>query len=249
VERVERTRGLVVEDDDFDLVEANRECDEAAREIERRGPLYDGMWSGSPCLIVGGGPSLRGFDWERLAVFYRCVIATNRAGRFAGGLASVWLGMDRTFWKSVDGRKPSDGLRVWVDIDDKWPDAIDWGLPCAAPKDVPNRHSAYAWGKTLAEGVGCGGHSGFAALNLADVLGADPIYLLGFDLRGENGKTANWHDGYTHSKPANESVYDRYLESFRWASERVRGKVVVLEVEKGDSRLDCFPKALARDVL
>lgn len=208
--------------------------------------LRDGMWSGSPCLIVGGGPSLRGFDWKRVGHAHR-VIAVNRAAEFVYG-ADVWLGIDRTFWKS-NTKGCAVCQRVWVDHGDKMPPFVTDVLPCAAPKEHPNRHSAYAWGRTLAEGVGCGGNSGFAALNLADVLGADPIYLLGFDMRGENGKTANFHDGYTHTKPAAESVYDRFLESFRWAAERVRAKVVVLEVEPGDSRLDCFEKKMAREVL
>jgi hypothetical protein len=207
------------------------------------------MWSSSPCLIVGGGPSLRGFDlWGRVTQWAThsrgWTIAVNRAAEVVG--ADLWLAIDRTFWKGQPtSRKPP---RVWVDTGDKNP-GVDVALPCAAPPGTPNRHAALAWGRTLEEGVGCGGNSGFAALNLADILGADPIYLLGFDLKGENGVTANWHSGYSHTKPANESIYDRYLEAFRWAATKVRSRVVVLEVQPGDSRLDCWEKRLAGEVL
>ena len=39
--------------------------------------VHDGDWSGERCFIVGGGPSLRGFDWGRLRG--ERVIAVNRA--------------------------------------------------------------------------------------------------------------------------------------------------------------------------
>jgi hypothetical protein len=218
--------------------------------------LRDGMWSGSPCVIVGGGPSLRGFDWaraERLCDAGTKCISVNRAAEFLE--PDLWLAMDSVYWRKqparwlpdASGRVTSGAPRVWVDTGDKKP-SVDLILPCAA-KGVPNPHSALAWGRSLEEGVGCGGNSGFAALNLADILGADPIYLLGFDLKGENGVTANWHDGYTHTKPANESLYDRYLEAFRWAATKVRARVVVLETYQGSSRLDCWEKRLAEEVL
>lgn len=171
-------------------------------------------------------------------------VAVNRAGEFFE--ADLWFGMDASYWRKNRALGFSVP-RVWVDTGDKRPD-VDVILPCAAPASHPNRHSAYAWGRTLAEGIGCGGNSGFAALNLADVLGADPIYLLGFDMKGENGKVTHFHDGYAEKAPS-DSLCDRWLDSFRWASERVRAKVVVLEVEPGDSRLDCFEKKLAREVL
>lgn len=205
-------------------------------------------WLRRPALVVGGGPSLRGFDWGRVGSWWagdRKVIATNRAAEHQ--VSDVWLGVDSVFWRKSAGARCGNPLRVWIDTGDKKPD-VDVILPCAA-KGIANPHSALAWGRTLEEGVGCGGNSGFAALNLADILGADPIYLLGFDLKGENGLTANFHSGYTHTKPSNESLYDRYLESFRWAAGKVRGRVVVLETYKGSSRLDCWEKRLAEEVL
>ena len=35
-----------------------------------------------------------------------------------------------------------------------------------------------------------------SALNLADLLGAASIFLVGFDMRGDGVRTANWHDDY-----------------------------------------------------
>lgn len=235
--------------------------------------LSDGMWSGQSCLIVGGGPSLRGHE-KRLAwaadtllpnggdfrdgaerALGAC-IAINRAFEFVN-YPDIWLAADSVYWRkkapeSLHEQARRYGVpRVWVDHGERHPgpDKVDLVLPCAAPPGTPNRHAAMAWGRSLEEGVGAGGNSGFAALNLADILGAETIYLLGFDLRGENGKTANWHDGYGPKEVANESIYDRFLESFRWAATKCRARVVVLEVKQGDSRLDCWEKRLAEEVL
>lgn len=188
-------------------------------------------------------------EWQwRYYASGRKTIALNKAREFMAGV-EVWLGVDSVYWRKK--APPSqDGNRVWIDHGEKHPgeDKVDLVLPCAAPVGTPNRHAALAWGQSLTEGVGCGGNSGFAALNLADILGAETVYLLGFDMRGENGRTANFHDGYAE-KPASDAVYYRFLEAFRWAASQVRAKVVVLEVEPGDSRLDCFEKRLAREVL
>jgi len=233
--------------------------------------LTDGMWAGKPALIVGGGPSLRALhrrrlEWAADAPLPVSVedfrdggerrqghcIALNRAYEHVN-YPDIWFGADAAYWRSApaalqDTAKRTDVPRVWVDHGERDP-SVDVVVPCAAPPGTPNRHWSLAWGRSLAEGVGVGGNSGFAALNLADILGADPIYLLGFDLRGENGKTANFHDGYAHTKPAADSVYDRFLDSFRWAATKVRARVVVLEVQAGDSRLDCWEKRLAGEVL
>jgi hypothetical protein len=225
--------------------------------------LTDGMWKGRPALLVGGGPSLRGLklSWVNEALLPISLddfrdggerrlghcIAVNRAAEFVN-YPDLWLGMDTTYWrKHASAAARCDAPRVWIDHGERRPD-VDVVLPCAAPPGTPNRHSALAWGRSLAEGVGCAGNSGFAALNLADVLGADPIYLLGFDMKGEGGVVTHFHDGYAEKAPE-DSLCDRWLEAFRWASKQVRARVVVLEVSPGDSRLDCFEKRPAGDVL
>jgi hypothetical protein len=114
--------------------------------------------------------------------------------------------------------------RVWIDTGDKRPN-VDMVLPCAAPASHPNRHSAFAWGRSLAEGVGCAGNSGFAALNLAWILGADQIYLLGFDMKGEGGVRT-----FDSRKAPSDVLCDRWLESFRGQrrTSGLRERVVVL---------------------
>ncbi len=71
-------------------------------------------------------------------------------------------------------------------------------------------------GGNLANGIFWGSHGGYAALNLAIILGANPIYLLGYDMNPSNGKKGEkkwWHDGYPDDGQ-NTTVYDRFIKDF-----------------------------------
>ena len=56
--------------------------------------LPDGSWSGRRCFIVGGGPSLKGFDFERLRG--ERVIAINKAF-YDVPFADIVFAMDSPF--------------------------------------------------------------------------------------------------------------------------------------------------------
>lgn len=173
--------------------------------------LKTGMWDGERCFVVGGGPSLRGFDWSRLDG--ERVIAVNRAYEVLP--RAIVCSMDLTFWR-LKGKyiemlnhcrqSPTGGVAPIVPAvhvrvgGEKLPAAGPSQIVPCCVGDVPNPHLVAAWGSSLEGGLGCGGNSGFTAVNLADVLGARTIYLLGFDMRGEGegllGLQAWWHDGY-----------------------------------------------------
>jgi len=174
------------------------------------------MWQGQACVIVGGGPSLRKFPWWLLKSHR--TIGINRAGESLQ--CDVHFGIDRTYWEHT---APSYGVAVWVDDGNRRPESVDVMLPAVG--DLWDTK----WSESLAVGLGRGGHSGYAALHLAYLLGADPIYLLGFDCRGEDGQTAWWHKGYPGPK-SNARVYERFAQSFEVAAKHIgdRRRVVLL---------------------
>ena len=226
--------------------------------------LSDGDWSGQRCFVVGGGPSLRGFDWRKLGG--ENVIAVNRA--YEKVPHAVVCSMDPTFWRlhgpnlmsewidrvharvvGKDMPPPRPHVHVRVG-DEKLPDVAYAGafltvFPCCADLSQPNPHLSAVWGESLESGLGCGGNSGFTAVNLADVLGASPIYLLGFDMKGsEEGGQAWWHDGYPGPQQK-AGVYDRMRAAFWMVKHQIRGEVINLNL---DSALQAFPKADPRGV-
>lgn len=222
--------------------------------------LKTGQWKGERVFIVGGGPSLAGFDWSRLDG--ERVIAVNRAYEVLP--RAIICSMDLTFWR-LKGKyiemlnhcrqSPTGGVAPIVPAvhvrvgDEKLPAAGPSQIvPCCADTSQPNPHLTAAWGTSLKTGLGCGGNSGFTAVNLADVLGARTIYLLGFDMRGHEGGQAHWHDGYPPPQQK-AAVYDRMMSAFEEVRPAIRADVVNLTVGGRPSRMSTFRRINAGFIL
>ena len=215
----------------------------AAHDINR---LENGMWIGHRCFIVGGGPSLKDFNFRLLRD--ELTIGINRAFEFFD--PSIIFGMDARFWNWVEHdefgpevrKRLQDyrrGLKVWV--------AVGSGL---YPEDVIVLDDAgiHAFTNDLTKGLGNGNNSGYAALNLAFILGANPIYLLGYDMRGDGQGGQQWfHDGYPKIQP--DRVYSSFMSNIsRFAAPALqRGGRSVINLNP-NSALDCFPKQSVSDV-
>lgn len=140
--------------------------------------LANDVWRNQPCLVVGGGESVRGFDWEahRGGLAVMRVIAASRAGDDipAGVDVDIWLSADRPFWER--GRKRPGTLRVYVGPPD------DPSIGDVADRQLAWHGHQWNWEPPpMLPGVACCGNSGHAAVSLALGLGATPVYLLGFD--------------------------------------------------------------------
>jgi len=199
--------------------------------------LPDGIWKDRRCFIVGGGPSLKGFNFSLLKG--ELTIGINRA--FEKFDPTIIFSMDSRFWTWVEegkfGKEVTEkfhkykGFKVWLNT---------FGFPY--PEDIYLLNSATGAEEALTfsmkEGLGHGNNSGYAALNLAICLGANPIYLLGFDMKGDNGKQKWWHDGYPQQQ--NEDVYKDFKSNFEKAAPKIKEagfKVINLNP---DSALRCF---------
>lgn len=206
--------------------------------------MKDGAWAGRRAFVVGGGPSLQDtkFDFSRLAG--ENWIGCNMAFRFAPPIAIT-----------ICYRFMRDIIQGRVDLHEEWNAAPGLKVYLDPPPDFrqPGHvigNCGDAWGKTLAGGLIQGPLTGLTAGNLADVLGADPIYLLGMDCRtADGGVRANWHDMYpwNHDRKARPKL-ERYKGAKgRW--ERFhpdfRGRFIVL----GESALEGFETASVDDVL
>jgi len=144
-------------------------------------------------------------------------------------------------------KKNRDGLR-------KYAQEGGWVLTCSnrAGKPIP------PWLKILkrtvkglgTDRIGWNGNTGAAAINVALLFGANPIYLLGYDMKiGPDGK-GNYHNAY--SQTPNPQVYTRFKRRFvdllkDWRAEW-RGQKII-NLEDGTSDLQGFPKASLREHL
>lgn len=209
--------------------------------------IKDGAWTGQRCFILGGGPSLRGFDFERLRG--ERVIAVNRAFVDAE-FADIMFFMDHSFYKWIregnfgqETRKKYfsfKGYKVFLDIMLRnFPDVF--GLAKIDEVGVAT---------SLKRGIFHGNNSGFGALNVAVCLGANPIYLLGFDMRHvkDNGKMrSHYHDGYPSRQPA--GVLENFKNNFAKIASTLRSKKIKVVNLCPNSAMTCFPRKSIDEVI
>ena len=194
--------------------------------------LRDGQWKGRRCFIAGGGPSLRDFDWPRLDG--ELTIAINRAYEQIPQ-PSIIFSMDDSFQKwTKNGEFGKDTARRFealacAKVFLRTSTAFRYGPDHLVLEEYRERHGL---SPSLAAGLGNGDNSGFAALNLALCLGADPIYLLGFDMGGKW-----WHDGYPIEgiKPD----FPKWVGHFNDIAEQAKARARIINTNH-DSALRCF---------
>ncbi len=134
-----------------------------------------------PWYLVGGGPSLRGFDWSRLDG--RRVIAINRSFEVLPRAEVVYF-TDARFWGWFSANLLDHSGRLITAGRVSHPRVERYRLTGAKGIDTK---------------PGClrhGNNSGFAAINLAYHFGAKRIYLLGYDFRYGPDERSHHHDGY-----------------------------------------------------
>ena len=209
--------------------------------------LYDVMpddaWRDQRCFIIGGGESLKDFDFSKLK--NELVIGVNRAYERID--CTINFAMDHTFYEWITGgrlgqeakKKFEDfkGLPVWLD---------------SAGYDYPrgifilSKSSDNNINYSMKDGIGGGTNSGFGALNLAVCLGANPIYLLGFDMKGKDGKQAWWHDGYPDK--VGDKIYQSFINDFNRAVPRLKEKEFRVVNLNPESELKCFDFGKFEDI-
>jgi hypothetical protein len=196
--------------------------------------LKDGQWEGKQCFLIGGGESLKGFDFSKLEG--ELTIGINRA--FEAFTPSIWYSMDRTFLKFVE-----DG-----DVDEQKFRALSCPKIFAFPEsdgifypDLYFLRRKSGLSKSIVEGCDPGSNSGYGALMLAAALGATTIFLLGYDMTVK--ESTHWHAGYPDQQlRIQKTRVERYAEGFnKIASELRTNGIKVYNLNK-DSGLNCFIK-------
>ena len=204
--------------------------------------LEPNQWQGKPAFVIGGGSSLRGFDFSQLQDDRWRTIGANAAYRHN---PDVVVAMDLRFLELVKDRPEwRDSPSIKVVTKSCVREKKDLGGPLywmATTNDDLD-----GWSREFVGGLKGTNNTGAFALQIADVLGADPIFLLGFDMYGDGKKTANYHEVYPPSWSANACVYDQYNSSFIPALQHARARVVNCNPK---SNLYFFPKCEIRDAL
>lgn len=207
--------------------------------------LPDGSWKGQRCFIIGGGPSLKGFDFERLRG--ERVIAINKA--FASCMfADVLYFMDyiHFYGNITEGRFGPEYLEKWKSFT---------GIKAHADsrrRDLPDTYwinlSSYQYGVSTSQkrGLYRGSNCGYGALNLAVLMGANPIYLLGYDMK-HDGKTTHFHEGYWRT--AQPKALREFIAEFGGIRNDLKARRIKVINLNPDSDLKWFPFSTIEEVL
>lgn len=187
-------------------------------------------WKGEDAYVVGGGPSLTHFDWALLR--RRNTIGCNSAFILGADIVKINLFADYLWWQKIGKFEgASYGGRMVAAV------RRLRGHPCPWLLTVDRvNHGLHT------KALGYNGDAGSMALNLALLLGAKRVFLLGFDMQlGPEGQ-ANFHT--LRYEPAKPTVYHRFIEGYADVVKdlpiKFPGREVV-NVTDG-SALDCFPK-------
>ena len=206
--------------------------------------LRDGQWAGEAAYIIGGGPSLKGFRWSLLDG-RKNILAIN-ASMFQLPMADVFFTEDFRFIERFHSSREwvaFRGVKVFHALLDSY--ATEALFLDASIEVVHRKREDKFWSRSLEEGLSVSSNSGVGAVNLACVLGADPIYLLGFDCRRRVvGENPNYHDAYPQDWRMPVGQEDQYRSDFEhWVSHWTRDRRVVnLTTEECTSAITCWPR-------
>lgn len=194
------------------------------------------IWDGGTCFIVGGGPSLRGFDAERLRG--RQVLAVNWSTDLCPWADALYFA-DNAFLE-----RNGAVIEAWPGVAITGSRRAAASLPCLRwPEHRPG--GAFS---TEPHWTWCGVTSGHTAVNVAGLLGARTIVLLGFDGRIGPDGSGNFHDHA--AAPIHAWMYDtHYRPGWRGVAKLAAAAgLEVLNATPG-SAITEFPMADIDDIL
>ncbi|KKN41997.1 hypothetical protein LCGC14_0717570 [marine sediment metagenome] len=158
------------------------------------------LWEGRVVYIIGGGPSLKGFDFS--PIHDQKVIGTNDAFLLGPWVDACWFGDNR--WHDWNHEK----LRNFG------------GLKATCAPRIKDRAGIQFFKRTNTDGlekkegvVGWNRCTGSSAINYAYHLGARKVVLLGYDMSGDKDGNYNWHNHHKR-RGQKSNPWGRFLECF-----------------------------------
>lgn len=192
-----------------------------------------GCWRGETAFVIASGPSSNQQDARKAKENGR-VIVVNCAVRLCPDADALYAA-DEQWWRTYKN---------------DWENFKGWKFTLSAD-------AARKYGVTLLEmeakdglgrkGLATGGNSGYQATNLAYLLGASRIVLLGFDMQHKDGKHHFHGNHETINNPSN-MLYQQWIKRFVRLYEELKKEGVELINCSRESALT-IPRANLEDVL
>jgi hypothetical protein len=183
-------------------------------------PAAERPWAGHIAVIVGSGPSAITAPLELLRHRAKIVVV-NESWKLAPW-ADALFACDEAWWDANDGLPEFSGRRFTASPRCKKQYGIE--LFCST-----------------------GTNSGLRAIYLAENLGANPIYLIGFEMHPKNG--VHWHKPYERLRNPGQAEMRRWMIETEWAYDRFRNKGVRVFNCTPGSALKKYPHVTLEQVI
>lgn len=185
-------------------------------------------WLGQDAFVIGGGSSLRGFDFKQFIGLH--TIGANDAFRLGHDIIQFCIFGDSSWFQCAKWDLERYKGRVVCLAPSLYKARLEWLLQMERVKNGVGSGHKLGWNYS----------TGAAAVNLAASLGASRIFLLGFDMVVRNHES-HWHNW--RKKVTQEESFLRFLKGFSILEKGLKvshPEVQVFNVTDGDSRLKCF---------
>ena len=180
------------------------------------------LWPGQTVAIIASGPSATRRQAMMARSFAR-VIVINNSWQLAPH-ADLLYACDSKWWNAY--RPAFRGIRIT-----HAQQASRWG--CRRVRGVKRRGLSMS-----PERLHTGGNSGYQALNLAVLMGAARILLIGFDMHGQH-----WHGNHVGMANPEAQTFQKWIAAFRTTTTDLRRAGVEVWNCTPGSKIDCFPRA------
>lgn len=174
--------------------------------------IPDRRWEGQDVFVLGGGPSLRDFDFSRLSG--KTVLGCNEAYTLGYPTVTAIFFSDAKWFvrrnRELEEYTSKGGFLVTHD-EPLRNHNLPW-LKVLCRLDGELRGMRTMKNGQVGHGIGFGHNSGSSSINLALLLGARRVYLLGFDMKQSGDRKNNWHQNYVkYHRPNYVPPFHRFL--------------------------------------
>ncbi len=185
-------------------------------------------WDNQDVFIIGGGKSLERFDWDLLSK--ENAIGCNDAFIHGPVICKICIFGDTKWFEAHELELLHYKGVVFTNAPKMYKTKLKWVW--VMQRESSGLHT---------DALGWNFSTGASAINLAILLGAKRIFLLGFDMHLSAGRN-NWHQNRV-DKPDPE-VFAKFITGFGHVVKDLKEKFPEVEVINvtDDSSLDLFPK-------
>ena len=189
-------------------------------------PTNPRLWEGATVYILGGGPSLGHLNLT--PIHGEKVIGVNDAYIFGDWVDAI-IFADRCWWDAHRHKLGEyNGMKFTTEPE------------CQGDSDYLSLSRKLKGVNMMPGEIAHNKNTGAMAINLAAILGAKKIILLGFDMKHDADGKPNWHENIREIGPGVHDNYIRRIEKDMAPTLRRMGIEVINACP--DSALSCFPK-------